>query len=106
MVAGTELLASLSSRTCPEIFYWHQESRNSNAEVDYVFQVDGDIVPIEVKAGTRGSMRSLRMFLESHNKSLYGIRTSLEPFFEYMNIQVVPLYALGTVLSADRADLR
>jgi predicted AAA+ superfamily ATPase len=96
LVAGTELLASLSSRTCPELFYWHRESRNSNAEVDYVFQVGRDIVPIEVKAGTRGSMRSLRMFLESHKKSSYGIRTSLEPFSGYENIQVVPLYALGS----------
>ena len=97
LVAGTELLASSSSRTSPELFYWHRESRNSNAEVDYVFQVGSNIVPIEVKAGTRGSMRSLRMFLKSHKKSPYGIRTSLEPFSEYGNVQVVPLYALGSM---------
>lgn len=94
LIAGTELLASSPSRTRAELFYWHRESRNSNAEVDYVIQVGGDIVPVEVKAGQRGSMRSLRMFLESH-QSPYGIRTSLEPYSEYDDIRVIPLYALG-----------
>lgn len=95
VLAGTELLACSPPRTCSELFYWHRESRNSNAEVDYVVQAGSDIVPVEVKAGTRGTMRSLRMFLESHPSSSYGIRTSLEPFSEYGNIRVIPLYALG-----------
>lgn len=97
VVAGTELLACSAPRTRPELFYWHREKRNSNAEVDYVIQAGKDIVPVEVKAGTRGAMRSLHMFLESHRSSQYGIRTSLEPFSEYGNVCVVPLYALGTV---------
>jgi predicted AAA+ superfamily ATPase len=97
VLAGTELLASASPRTRPELFYWHRESRNSNAEVDYVIQAGSDIVPVEVKAGTRGSMRSLRMFLESHQASSYGIRASLEPFSEYGDIRVIPLYAIGSL---------
>ncbi|MBN1672208.1 MAG: ATP-binding protein [Kiritimatiellae bacterium] len=97
LTAGTELLASAPSRTRAELFYWHRESRSSNAEVDYVIQCGRDIVPVETKAGMRGTMRSLRMFLESHPSSSYGIRTSLEPFGEYGDIRVVPLYALGFV---------
>jgi uncharacterized protein len=97
LLAGMELLASSPPRTHPGLFYWHRESRNSNAEVDYVIQAGSDIVPVEVKAGTRGSMRSLHMFLESHQTSPYGIRTSLEPFSEYGDIRVIPLYALGSV---------
>ena len=100
IVAGTELLVSSDPRTRPELFYWHREKRNSNAEVDYVIQVGRDVVPVEVKAGTRGAMRSLHMFLESHRSSPYGIRTSLEPFSEYGNVRVVPLYALGTTYQA------
>ena len=103
VVAGTELLASSPSRTRPELFYWHREQRSSNAEVDYVFQRGRDIVPLEVKASTRGSMRSLRMFLESHQLSSYGIRTSLEPFSEYDNIRVVPLYAIAAQHGNSRA---
>jgi hypothetical protein len=98
LLAGTELLASSPPRTRPELFYWHRESRSSNAEVDYVVQAGSDIVPVEVKAGRRGAMRSLRMFLESHPSS-YGIRTSLEPFSKYGDIRVIPLYALGACLN-------
>ena len=95
VLVGTELIACSRPRTRPELFYWHRESRNSNAEVDYVIQQGRDIVPVEVKAGRRGGMRSLHMFLDSHDSSSHGIRTSLEPFSEYGDIRVVPLYALG-----------
>ena len=71
------------------------ESRNSNAEVDYVIQVGPHVVPVEVKAGTRGAMRSMRMFLASHDASPYGLRTSFEPFAEYADTKVIPLYALA-----------
>jgi len=97
LLVGTELIASRSPRMKPELFYWHRESRNSNAEVDYVVQAGRDIVPVEVKAGKRGTMRSLRIFLDSH-AAAYGIRTSLEPFGKYDDIRVIPLYAAGEVL--------
>jgi len=95
LFAGTELLASLPSRTRAQLFYWHREKRNSSAEIDYVIQDGARVVPIEVKAGTRGAMRSMRLFLDSHPDVPQGIRTSLEPFAEYGNIRIVPLYALG-----------
>jgi uncharacterized protein len=43
--------------------YWLREGRSSNAEVDFVVALDGRIVPIEVKAGGRGSLRSLHQFV-------------------------------------------
>jgi hypothetical protein len=47
--------------------YWLREGRSSNAEVDFVVAFDGRIVPIEVKAGARGSLRSLHQFVgEKH----------------------------------------
>jgi predicted AAA+ superfamily ATPase len=44
------------------LFYWLREGKYNNAEVDYLLQVDGKIIPIEVKAGKSGSMRSLHQF--------------------------------------------
>ena len=93
-------VSAVPPRMRAELFYWHRESRSSNAEVDYVIQRGSDIIPVEVKAGKKGRMRSMRMFLESHESSSYGIRTSLEPFSEYHDIRVVPLYALGPVAQA------
>lgn len=59
-----DLLAETPSR---ELTYWLREGRSSNAEVDYVVALEGQIVPIEVKAGARGSLRSLHQFVaEKH----------------------------------------
>lgn len=93
---GTELLANANPRIRQQLYYWHRERRGSNAETDYVMQLENFVIPIEVKSGSRGSMQSMRMFLDSH-PSPYGIRTAMEPFSQYANIQVVPLYALWTV---------
>ena len=46
-----------------ELTYWLREGRASNAEVDYVAAFDGRIVPIEVKAGAGGGLKSLHQFV-------------------------------------------
>ncbi len=45
-----------------EVTYWLREGRSANAEVDFVVALEGRIVPVEVKAGNRGSLRSLHQF--------------------------------------------
>jgi hypothetical protein len=57
----------------PELFCWAREQRTSNAEVDYVIQHGADIVPVEVKAGSTGQLRSLHVFLREKRRSL-GVR--------------------------------
>lgn len=47
----------------PSLHYWQREKKNSAAEVDYVIQHENQIIPVEVKAGTAGSLRSLREFV-------------------------------------------
>jgi len=93
VATGTELLVYLSPKKNHILYYWHRESRGSNAEVDYLAELNNEIIPVEVKAGTRGKMQSLRMFLESH-ESPYGIRTSLENAGEYEDIKVIPACTL------------
>ena len=78
-----------------KLFYWHRESKNSNAEVDYVVQYRNRILPIEVKSGKSGSMASLRIMMESKNLTL-GVRTSEENFGALENhIRIIPLYMIG-----------
>ena len=50
----------------PELFYWQRKGKTDGAEVDFVVQYETDIVPIEVKAGTSGSLRSLHQFMATH----------------------------------------
>ena len=94
--AGLELLKNSSPYMIDNLYFWTKESEKSQAEVDYVIQCNEKIIPIEVKSGKSGKMQSMHLFL-AEKKSEYGIRTSLENFTQYNNIQVVPLYAIGNI---------
>ncbi|KTC65582.1 hypothetical protein Lade_0240 [Legionella adelaidensis] len=47
----------------PSLYYWQREKSGSSAEIDYVMQYANQIIPIEVKAGAAGSMKSLHLFM-------------------------------------------
>ena len=54
----------------PLVYYWQKTGSGSgNAEIDYLIAKEGAILPIEVKAGASGSMKSLHMFMESKKLS-------------------------------------
>jgi len=46
----------------PALHYWIRESKSSNAEIDYLISRGDWILPIEVKAGKSGSLKSLQQF--------------------------------------------
>lgn len=60
---GQSLLKLIPSYHTPELFYWVREKPQAEAEVDYVWQYDNKIIPIEVKAGKTGTLKSLHYFL-------------------------------------------
>jgi len=97
LFVGLEILKAGSCYEQKNMYYWHRESKSSNAEVDFVLQMGQDIVPIEVKSGAKGSMQSIHLFMEEKHCSL-GIRTSLENFGELPDIKIIPLYALGNYI--------
>jgi predicted AAA+ superfamily ATPase len=47
------------SNKSPSLTYWLREGRSSNAEIDFILQLGQSIVPVEVKAGKSGSLKSL-----------------------------------------------
>jgi uncharacterized protein len=47
----------------PQLYYWVRKEAGSAAEVDYVVQYGHDVVPLEVKAGSTGSLKSLHLFM-------------------------------------------
>jgi uncharacterized protein len=51
-------------------FYWHREKKGSEAEVDYVIQYENQIVPIEVKAGKAGTLKSLHQFMKEKKRTI------------------------------------
>ena len=93
---GNEFIKSMNNRIRGQLFYWHNEGKGTSSEVDYLIQRENKIIPIEVKSGKTGKMKSMMVFLKQH-KSEYGIRLSLENFSKHGNILIRPLYAVNVV---------
>jgi len=94
-------LKALTRLGCPncrkqELHYWQREARGSQAEVDYVIESGAEIVPVEVKSGTKGAMQSLRIFMEEKDIRT-GVRCSLENFGLLPGIRIYPIYAAGQI---------
>gem|GEM_PF-2329692 len=51
----------------PDTLCGHNKGRSNNTEIDYVIALDGQIVPIELKSGVTGSLRSLHQFMGEKN---------------------------------------
>ena len=96
----------------PELTYWQRENRSSNAEVDFVWAKGMNILPIEVKAGKSGTLKSLHQFALHKN-----INTALRfdanpPSHQHISCDIqmkegrhpvsyelisLPLYAVGEI---------
>jgi uncharacterized protein len=64
---GQQLRAAQSPLTDPALFYW-QRTGGRQGEIDYIVQHQSRIVPVEIKSGKAGSMKSLHQFM--HDKHL------------------------------------
>ncbi|MCK5468535.1 MAG: ATP-binding protein [Cyclobacteriaceae bacterium] len=93
---GLEMIKYADAHEKRQLYYWHREKRGSNAEIDYLIEHEGNVVPVEVKSGSSGKMQSLNLFLNERDAPK-GIRISLENFSAYDKIEVVPLYAISNL---------
>lgn len=85
-----ELLAYAKPYQHSSLFYWERNAPSSTAEVDFVINVDGQIIPIEVKAGKTGKLKSLHLFLKE-KKGEVGIQLSQAPLHYSDKILSIPL---------------
>lgn len=109
MVAGLELLRYKTPNLRHDLYYWVRLAKNSQAEIDYIEARDGGVLPVEVKAGMRGGMKSLWIFMRE-KELVSAVRCSLENFgrFEYIDpedsnairkVEICPLYAISNLIS-------
>lgn len=89
-----ELIAYLSHDTKAEIFYWHREAKSSMAEIDFLISQRGRLLPIEVKSGKTGRLKSLHLYLESHQNAAYGTKVSEAMYQRDSDVLSVPLYGI------------
>ncbi len=95
---GQELIAYGNKNEPPALYFWAREEKNSRAEVDYLTLIDGQIIPIEVKAGKTGRLKSLQIFMQE-KKSSIGIQISQAPLYfdKPSKILTIPLYWIDRI---------
>ncbi len=109
MLAGLELLHYKTPNIRYDLYYWQRMAKNSQAEVDYIEAYKQAVLPIEVKSGGRGGMKSLWQLMGEKHLNL-AVRCSLENFgtFDYVDadndnavrhVCICPLYALSQLES-------
>lgn len=71
-LVGQELIAHKST-PLEKLNFWVRDKNSSDAELDFVYPYEGKVVPIEVKSGSSGRLRSLLNFLDESRLN-YAIR--------------------------------
>lgn len=95
-IVGQELLAYDDTLFDPQVYTWSRDKTGSSAEVDFVITYNQKILPIEVKSGSTGKLKSLKIFLDE-KKSPLGIRISQHELSLHEKILSIPIYAVSQV---------
>lgn len=110
MVAGLEIMHNKPCIQRQRMYYW-EKTGNSVAEIDYLETSGMKVLPIEIKSGTQGGMKSLWMFMRE-KKLDKAMRCSFENFGEFdftdkdangatRHVTVCPIYALGKMVRSN-----
>lgn len=97
-LVAQEFIAYANTINENKLYYWHREAKNSNAEVDFLFVKNNEVIPVEVKSGRKGSMRSVHSFLDTHPNSSHGLKISEGLFHSHNTLKEIPLYAIESWL--------
>jgi uncharacterized protein len=82
---GQQLRASQSPLMDPQLYYW-QRTGGRLAEIDYIIQHRNNIIPVEVKSGAAGRMKSLHQFMEEKKLTL-AVRFNInQPVLEKIDV--------------------
>ena len=82
-IIGQEFLAS-SFSPLHSIKFWVRDKKQSSAEVDFIINYNGKIVPVEVKSGSSGKMKSLHYFMDN-SESKIAVRI----YSEKLNVDIL-----------------
>lgn len=96
---GQELLVYQNSKLDNKLYYWKRDTKGAIAEIDYVINHADGIIPVEVKAGTGSTLKSMHSFLDTHSNSPYGLRFSTHNYSVHKKLHSYPLYAIAKVFN-------
>ncbi len=69
-LAGQLLRTITPAYIPPSLYYWQRGKKGAKAEIDYIIQHENELIPIEVKAGTTGTLKSLHSFMKEKKKKI------------------------------------
>lgn len=90
---GQELVADSNPEMRCSLHYWAREERGSIAEIDYIHVIKNKPVPIEVKSGANGHLKSLQMYINNYSVEK-GLKISQAKFHDDGRIISFPFYAI------------
>jgi hypothetical protein len=73
-IVGQELWPILDRNYMDTQCFWVRDKKGATAKVDFVFQTQGCIIPIEVKSGTNAHLRSLQSYMKTEGASMLAVR--------------------------------
>ena len=101
-LVGQMILAQAGYRR-EKLFYWERHKAGADAEVDYLIQRHGQSIPIEVKAGAFGKLKSMRYYLSVYSHTPCGVKVSVDTIAQaelnHQKLLSIPLYAWPAWLS-------
>lgn len=86
------VLQELKAATSENVFYWMNDRKKRVAEVDFLLQYEGNIIPIEAKASINLRAKSLKVYMDYYEPTV-ALRTSLARFSRNENIRYSFVYA-------------
>jgi hypothetical protein len=101
---GQEFLCYGSPKWKNNLYFWKREVAGSLAEVDFLVDSKGAVIPIEVKSGQGSTLRSMHQFLVDHPKSQMGVRFWSQNYSKGEKIDSKPLYAVAIFAHADQYE--
>lgn len=77
-----------------QLYFWHRFEKSSSAEVDYLIIKNNTIIPVEVKSGSSGKLRSLHLLMKEYPQTPYAYIFLDAPYQEPADNKLIflPLY--------------
>ena len=80
-IVAQELRVVLDDLYRDKQYFWVRDKKGTKAEVDYIWQHDTHVIPIEVKAGNNSHLRSLHSFINISKQHVTAVRIWSGNFF-------------------------
>ena len=81
------------------LFFWMRDKRGSSAEVDFLLESKGSIIPVEVKSGSSGKMKSLHILLSEYPNidKAVALTTGKHGLVDDQKLEILPLFQTSAI---------